>query len=229
LADQTDLRVATEKLKTRRVQRILRLLMILMAPIIILTIALSWWQYPETYEFFQEYISALGCMKSELGYDNHISMIIFITGFVSIAFLTLIIAIIYIVKKDLLKYATRKSIYAFFLAFGASMVAVPADFQRIVHGIGAFLFIFGFALFNFALQALRFFRKRKLRLHRYRAGVFFDIFLAIVVFLVMILFLVLYFLQFVHSLDPYHLPQIGQKIVLIVDCFAIFFIDVNDM
>ncbi|MCF2144549.1 MAG: hypothetical protein K9W42_12685 [Candidatus Heimdallarchaeota archaeon] len=213
----------------KSVQKLLRILIFFMPPIIILTIVLCWWQYPEPYEFFQEYISALGGIKSELGFDNHVSMTIFITGFITMAFLTLSIAIIYLIKKDLLKYATRKSIYAFFLSFGALFVAFPHDFQHVVHGIGAFLFVFGFAFFNFAAQALRFFRKRSLQLHKYRIGVFWDIFLAIFVFVVMLLFLVFYFFQFAHGLDAYHLPQIGQKIVLIVDCVAIYFIDINDM
>ncbi|MBN1329476.1 MAG: hypothetical protein JXA54_08380 [Candidatus Heimdallarchaeota archaeon] len=214
----------------RLVQQFIRILIFFIPIIITLTIGIAWWQYPEKYEFFQEFVSYLGGIKSQLGFDNQISSLIMIIGFVSISIISLTIAIIYFLKSNL-KYNISKAVFALFLTIGAAGIAIPHDQPNlhIVHGIGAFMFILGFTIFNFIAQVLRFI-KRKKRINYRKAGLIMDFTVSLVVIFALVLFILFYILERVASGSvPSYLAELSQKIVLMVDCIAVFFLDNRDM
>ena len=96
----------TDRLKF---QIILRILFWFMALVIILTIAIAWWQYPEPYEFLQETVSALGGELSDTGLANSTSSMIMMIGFGVGGVIALAISIIYFVKFRL-RYNIIKAI-----------------------------------------------------------------------------------------------------------------------
>ena len=67
------------------------------APLMILTIALAWWKYPEPFEFFYEFISQLGGLESEHDLPNLVSSRIMTVGF---GIIGLIFLVIWIVSLD---------------------------------------------------------------------------------------------------------------------------------
>ena len=54
----------------QKIQTVLRLLVWSISIVLILTIGLAWWQYPEDYNFFQDTISTLGGTTSLSELDN---------------------------------------------------------------------------------------------------------------------------------------------------------------
>ena len=78
----------------QKFQTILRLLVWSIAFVLIITIALAWWQYPEDYNFFQDTISTLGGSTSLSGFDNTISSMIFSIGLYICGGIALILALI---------------------------------------------------------------------------------------------------------------------------------------
>ena len=210
-------------------QKFIMGLIFLMPVIMVVTLAFAWWQYPEPYEFFQEFISNLGGRLSDEGFNNSISSLIMIIGFTTVSLITLAIAIVYFVKRKDLKYWYVKGPFALLLTIGAAGIAIPKDQPsvHILHGIGAFLFILGFAMFNFAAQLLRF-RKTWPKPKEAPFGFARDATMTILVFVAMILFLLFYLLELVANV-PEFLAELGQKIVLIVDLIAVYFIDIEDL
>ncbi|MHA1213354.1 MAG: hypothetical protein ACTSSH_12965, partial [Candidatus Heimdallarchaeota archaeon] len=145
ISTDNDSRLAI-KIDKKATRLFLRILIIFIAIIMVTTIGLAWTQYPEKYEFFREFVSNLGGNYSEHGFDNQISKLIMIIGFSTVALVTLGIAITYFIKK-VLRFNISKGVFSLFLTIGAVGIAIPKDQPgwELVHGIGAFLFIFGFA------------------------------------------------------------------------------------
>ncbi|NHJ87695.1 MAG: hypothetical protein FK734_19695 [Asgard group archaeon] len=214
----------------KSIQIFIRILIFFIPIAIILTIALAWWKYPEPYEFFQEFVSNLGGNYSEHHYDNQISMLFMIIGFGTISLISLTVSIIYFIKKEL-KYHISKGVFGLFLTIGAAGIAIPHDQPNLslVHGISAFTFILGFTIFNFIAQVMRFILRRRRIKHR-RVGLIMDFIVSAFVIAALLLFLLFYVLERVASGSvPVYLAELGQKIVLIVDCTAAFFLDIRDM
>ena len=200
------------------------------APIMFLTIALAWWQYPEQFEFFYEFISQLGGLESETNLPNIVSSRIMTVGFGLIGLIFLVTAIIYMFKPKL-EYNKAKSALNFVMVIGSAGIATPLDsVLRLFHGVGAALFLVGFGFLNFVDQYLRFNRKHRKQESKKDRDYYRDYTMMIIVFVFLIIFVLSYVLRASvdHWLAQYP-ARISQKLILIVDCIAIFFLDVNDM
>lgn len=202
-----------------------------MVPILVLTVSLAIYFLPEPYRFFQDYLSELGAQLSvENLLDNHISSIIFSVGFGFCAVVSLIISILFFVSNFC--YKNIKGSLNLLMAFGASLVSIPQDKGNllVLHTVGAALFVAAFGVLNFTLQILRFLRKRQKAPQIKNFDYYFDTIVVILVFVV-ILFMIVTFIPSEITKNPtlIMLSIIFQKLVLIVDCFAILCLDLDDI
>ena len=217
----------------QKIQTILRLLVWSIAVLMILTIALAWWQYPEPYNFFQETVSSLGGNFSISGFDNSTSSMIFSIGILICGVIALIIAIIYFFKKELF-FNTGKAIIALFITVGAIGIAIPRDQGQllIVHGIGAIVFIGSIGIFNGVLQLLRYSHKHRQKKPEEKKTLDFylDLSMVIITGLSIVFYLIVFVLHLIFNVDLIGQGHaLGQKIVLITANIAIFFLDKDDM
>jgi len=215
-----------------KTQKAIRILYWFLGAIMMLTLGLAWIWYPEPYEFFQEYISNLGSRISEHEkIPNNTSSLIITIGFGICGLIALIVAIIYLFKPKL-KYNFGKSLLNILICIGAIGVGIPKDQPKIhiLHGIGAALFLIAFGMLNFVNQRLRFTRKHKQTPYERTKDFYLDSIISIIVFVVLVLFIVFYAIGVL--LTSYGLKIIAitfQKVILIVDFFAIFFLDLDDI
>ena len=226
--ETTEISITKQPIKT---QIAIRILYWLIAPTIILTISLAWWKYPEHYSFFREFISQLGSNLSKSGFPNNISSLIMTVGFAFCGLITLIVAIIYFIKRNL-RYNYWKGLLNLVLFIGAIGITIPNDHPTLslFHDIGSGLFIFGFGLLNFISQLLGFSRKNRPKPSNKNFDFYLDSIMVVIVFLVLILFLLFYILGKATSNYSLGILAIAiQKIILIVDFIAIFFLDLDDI
>jgi hypothetical protein len=217
--------------KKVKLEKLLRILVWLIPVIVTITIALCWIYYPERYDFFQEFISALGSRLSQEGHDNTTSSIIFTVGFSIVGLNTLAIAIIYFIFQ-MLDFNIAKGAFSILLTIGAVGIAIPGlnSTLHIIHGIGAFVFILGFTFFNFYAQVYRFVTKHRPKRPQRTWGFYADIVMTGLVFGAFLIFILFYVLERVASGNvPIYLAELGQKLLLIIDFTAVYFLDVDDM
>ncbi len=217
----------------QKIQTILRLLVWSIAVVMILTIALAWWQYPESYNFFQDTISSLGGNFSISGLDNSISSMIFSIGISICGGIAFIVAMIYFFKNELF-FNTGKAIIALFIVVGAIGISIPRDQGQllILHGIGAIIFIGSFGIFNGVLQLLRYSHKHRPKKPEEKKTLDFylDLTMVYLTGLSIIFYLIIFVLHLAFSIDLIGQGHaLGQKIVLITSNIAIFFLDKDDM
>ncbi|MHA1316802.1 MAG: hypothetical protein ACTSPP_04035 [Candidatus Heimdallarchaeaceae archaeon] len=211
-------------------QKIVRWLIWIIAIVIIFTIGLAWFFYPEPYDFFNEAISNLGGINSETGIPNGTSSLIMIIGFSLISVISFSIFIDYLVTKEL-TYRIRKAIWSLAISIGAVGIAIPYDHSSFyfLHYIGAFTFVISFGGLDFDCQALRFFRMKKEDKHKGKMHVSFDVVFVFIVFAVVILHVLAFIFDRVGIAIPDYSIPLTQKIVLIVNIIAVFLLDVEDM
>jgi hypothetical protein len=218
-------------LSTHKTQILLRILVWMLPIILWVMIGFAIWQYPEEYEFFGETISALGGIQSQLDYPNSNAMLIMIIGFIICSFLTLTISIIYFIRSDLDSHII-KACLSLILTIGALGIAIPHDQEGfwILHGIGAFIFISAFGIFNFIAQVFRFIRRHRPKpIHR-TLDWYLDFIMVCLVLLVILLYFLIGGLEtFAHIQIPEIPGPLGQKLVLIVGSIATYFLDIDDM
>ena len=217
----------------KKVQTILRLLVWSITVVLILTITLAWWKYPESYEFFQESISSLGGYLSTTGLVNTNSSLIFSIGVILCGVIAFIIAMIYFFKKELF-FNTGKAIIALFIALGTIGIAIPRDREGMIlfHAIGAIVFIGAFGIFNGVSQLLRYSHKHRPKKPEEKKTLDFYLDLSLVYLsgLSILIYLVLFILHTVLNVDwTGTLQVIAQKMVLIISFIATFFLDKDDM
>lgn len=219
------------KLSTHKLQILLRILVWTLPIILWVMIGFAIWQYPENYEFFGENISNLGGIQSQMDFPNPIAMRIMIIGFILCSFLTLIISIIYFSRSDLDSHII-KACLSLVLVIGALGIAIPHDQEEfwILHGLGAFIFISAFGIFNFIAQVFRFIRKHRPKpIHR-TLDWYLDFSMVCLVLLVILFY---FFIGALESFAHIQIPEIpgalGQKLVLIVGSIATYFLDIDDM
>ena len=213
------------------IQRVLKGLIITVAPTLALTIILAWIFYPERYYFFRDYVSRLGAYYSTNSLPNLTSSIIFTVGFSFCGFLFLIIMIIYFIKREL-AFNYMKGAFCLLMVAGGALTSIPQDHPtlRILHGIGAALFIGGFGVLNFTLQMMRFTRRHRPKKFEKTKDFYWDLTITIFVFIALFIFAIFYSLKVITSSPVLQiLAQSSQKFILIIDCIAIFFIDLDDM
>jgi len=217
----------------QKIQTILRLLVWLISFVLILTIALAWWRYPEDYYFFNDTISTLGGTTSLSGYDNTISSMIFTIGLYTCGAISLIVSLIYFFKKDLF-YHTGKAIIALFVAIGPIGVAIPKDNEDLLifHAIGAAIFIGSFGILNGVMQLLRYSKKHRPKNKEEKKN--FDFYLDLSMVYLTSIAILFYLIAFImHIAFGYEVFGYGhalaQKIVVITSCVAVFFLDKDDM
>lgn len=232
MIDASEARTAMIDNKIRKSQKIVRIMIWLTVPVIILTLGLAWIFYAESYEFIHEFISALGNIRS---FDddnvNTVSMIIMTTGFSVLAFMNLVIAIFYFIRPVLLFNKLKGLLYVL-NTVGAAGIAIPGDHSTLslYHVIGAFLFVFSFAIVNFVQQMLRFSRKHDFKFEKKPLDFYFDMLIVVIVFSLMILVGILYILENTIGLTgPVITVPLWQKILLIFELIAIFVLDLDDM
>lgn len=227
--DSNSLEIQEKTDSPLKIQVFLRVLLYFLGVIIIITIALAWWKYPETYEFFQENVSNLGGNLSNLGYDNSTSSLIMMIGFGIIAAITFAISIIYVVSRRL-RFNYIKAVLCLALAAGAAGLAVPWDHATLnmFHYIGAALFIITFGAFNFVSQGLRYYRKHKFIPERKNVDFWIDFVFIWIVLIAFVFYFVVFLLEHYVTTPLIPAPPV-QKAVLIVDLIAIALFNINDM
>ncbi len=232
MIDAKEARTALIESKIIKSQKIVRLIIWLTVPVLILTLGLAWIFYAESYEFIYEFISALGNIRSfDLDNINTTSRIIMTTGFSLLAFLNLAIAIFYFIRPVLRFNKLKGSLYILVSA-GAALIGVPGDHPTLslFHVIGAFVFVFSFALVNFVQQLLRFSRKHNMKFEKKAFDFYLDMLIVVIVFSLMILLGILYILDNTIGLaGPAFTVPLWQKILLIFEIIAIFVLDLDDM
>lgn len=216
--------------KRVKLQKLLRILIWLIPVIVTITIGLCWVFYNGQYKFFRNFISALGGWQSGA---NATSSIIFGIGFVLCALDTLAIAIIYFVFPAL-RFNKAKGAFSLLLTIGAAGIAIPGDHPiqalSIIHGAGAFVFILGFTFFNFYAQIFRFVTKHRPKRPQRTRDFYADVVMTGLVFGAFLIFILFYVLERVASGNvPVYLAELGQKLLLIIDFTAVYFLDVDDM
>jgi hypothetical protein len=209
----------------------IRTLFWIIVPILILTIALATYFYPEEYKFAFNYISQLGGQITPINsFDNHISSILMSVGFGLCATISFVTAFLYFFSDFSYKYL--KGSMCLLIALGGSCTAIPTDKGNllILHTIGAIIFILGFAVLNFTLQLMRFIRKRQQIVEKRSFDFYLD---AVVVVLLITIIVILSFLfilsETTHNSILEMLAITFQKIVLIVSCLAILLLDLDDI
>jgi len=217
----------------QKIQTILRLLVWSITGVMIFTISLAWWKYPEPYGFFQETISALGGNLSTSGSENSISSMIFTIGISICGVIAFIIAMIYFFKKELF-FHTGKAIIALFISVGTIGIAIPRDSEGLIliHAIGAITFIGAFGIFNGVSQLLRYSHKHRPKKPEEKKTLDFYIDLSLVYLtgLSILSYLIIFILLLVLNDGWTGAAQsIAQKIVLITSFVATFFLDKDDM
>ncbi|MBN2154835.1 MAG: hypothetical protein JW776_02170 [Candidatus Lokiarchaeota archaeon] len=199
--------------------------------IIIITIGLAWVFYSlrEPYEFFQETISMLGGLHTENGYNNFPSYAIFTFGFLSVSVLALVTGIVYITNYVDFNYAIFKGVLMIFIAVGTFGTAIMYDLFRLIHGIGAFVFITAFGIFNFVCQVLRFVRKHAEKPTTRKWDYYVDFIMVIILFITIaahFMFTGMY--EFLDMFSRIYVAS-SQKVLLIVIIITVFFLDRDDM
>jgi hypothetical protein len=253
MVDVVDARIALMNTKIRNIQKTMRLIVWSLIPVMILTLGLAWIFYPEPYGFIDEYISNLGNILSyDADLPNTTSMLIMTVGFSITGFVCLIVAVLYFVRPGMrikvikkqdsdirilksepgLLYAYLKGFLYLLMFVGALGIAIPGDHSTLaaLHKIGASIFIAGLGIVNFVHQALRFIRKVKRKDEKKKIDFYFDMVLVALVFFVIIMLGITYLLRHYASIShPAVNPFLWQKLVLIVNLVAIFFLDIDDM
>jgi hypothetical protein len=199
------------------------------AILLILIIGLAWGFYAESYDFFQETISMLGGFNTENGISNFPSFMIFTIGFLLVSVLCLITGIIYLVHYEDFDYAVLKGILLLIIAIGTFGAAIMHDLMKIIHGIGAFMFVTGFGIINFVWQLMRFARKKALPPKTRK----WDYYLDLVMVFVLILSILVYFTftgiyYFILDISFTYVAT-SQKVLLIAILIAIVLLDKDDM
>ncbi len=217
----------------QKIQTILRLLVWSISLLMIMTIALAWWQYPEPYNFFQDTVSSLGGNYSISGFDNSISSMIFSVGICICGGIAFIVAMIYFFNKELF-FNIGKAIIALFISVGAIGIAIPRDQGQllILHGIGAIVFIGSFGIFNGVLQLLRYSHKHRSKKpdEKKTLDFYLDLSMVIITGLAIIFYLIIFILHLAFNVGLIGQGHaLGQKIVLITSNIAIFFLDKDDV
>ncbi len=232
MIDATEARAAMIDNKIIKSQKVVRLIIWLTVPVIIITLGLAWIYYAESYEFVNEYISALGNIRSfDLDNINTTSRIIMTTGFSILSFMNLMIAIFYFIRP-VLRYNKLKGCLYVLVSIGTALVTIPGDHPTLslYHVIGAFLFVFSFAIVNFVQQLLRFTRKHDLKFEKKPAGFYFDVLIVVVVFSLVILVGILFILDKTIGLTGLVLTvPLWQKIMVLSELIAIFVLDLEDI
>ncbi|MCK5047701.1 MAG: hypothetical protein KAS22_14035, partial [Candidatus Heimdallarchaeota archaeon] len=157
--------------------------------------------------------------------------IIFTVGFSIVGLNTLVVAIIYFIFPTL-DFNIAKGFFNILLTIGAVGIAIPGinATLHIIHGTGAFVFILGFTFFNFYAQIFRFVTKHRPKRPKRTWDFYMDIVMTGMVFGVFLIFILFYVLERVASGDvPVYLAELGQKLLLIIDFTAVFFLDKADM
>jgi len=213
-------------------RKAIRILYWILGLVMIITVGLAWAFYPESYEFFQEYVSNLGARFSEHeGLDNGISSMIIIVGFGLCGLIALVVAIVYLFKPKL-KYNYWKSLLNFLMLLGAVGVGIPKDQPKIhiLHGIGASLFMVAFGILNFVHQRLRFTRKHKPFTIEKKWDFYMDSIVSIIVFVVLVFFTVFYALGKLLASNALGIIAITyQKVIFLVNFIAILILDLDDI
>lgn len=199
--------------------------------LVILTIGLAWVFYAqrEPYNFFKETISMLGGIQTEQGYNNFPSFAVFTLGFLLVSVLSLVTSILYLVNSEDFEYAILKGIFMLVIAIGTFGTAIMHDLMKIIHGIGAFLFVLGFGVANFVWQLLRYVRKREQPPESRKWDFYLDaVFVWILLASILVYFTftgIYYFLGYL----TFTYVATSQKALLICIIIATFLLDREDM
>ena len=144
-------------------RKLLRTLLWSMAVTLLLTIILSWVFYAGEYRFFNHYISYLGGLEVyETTILNETSRYIFATGVWLCSLFSLIMAIIYLQKKNWTKLNIIKGIFLLIMVAGGICIGIPYDQEgfRTAHSVGASTFYLAFDVYVFFCQFTRLKRRK---------------------------------------------------------------------
>jgi len=214
-------------------QNSMRWMIYVVVSLLIITIGLSWGLYStrEPYRFFQETISMLGGLKTANGFGNFPAYAVFTIGFLLVSVLCLVTSIIYMANLEDFEYGILKSILLFIIAIGTFGTGIMYDLLTIVHGIGAFLFVTGFGVYNFVAQLLRYARKKEEPPTSRKWDFYLD---AVMVWVLFAITLAYFVLTGLHYFFPvlgvsHEWVALSQKILLFVIIIDVFLLDREDM
>jgi hypothetical protein len=217
----------------QKIQTILRLLVWSITVVMVITIALAIWQYPEPYIFFQDTISSLGGYFSKSSLDNTNSRMIFTIGISLCGVIAFIVSMIYFSKKDLF-FNTGKAIITLLVSIGTIGIAIPRDSEGLIlfHAIGAIIFIGSFGIFIGVSQLLRYSHKHRPKKpeEKKKLDFYLDLTMVYLSGLSILFYLIIFILLLVLKEDWLGTMQaLAQKLVLIISFIATFFLDKDDM
>ena len=233
--EMKELRTVKTKSDKEIIQEKIRYLYRLLGPILLSTLILAWALYPERYDWSFEYVSDLGGLESKNEELNNLpSAITMSSGLAIVAIISMVISGIYLSKINVLgkKWSPTKSIFSLLMGIGAGLTAVPTKHPTVgrLHQIGAILFFFTFAVVNMIMQVGRSYSGIKEKKREKNLDYFFDITIAIMVIIALLGLLVFYITDEWLEIDAISSSaEIMQKVVVIVDCLAIYRLDVDDM
>ncbi len=229
-----EVRVVKVDDRTTVYQKTLRYLYRLFLPLMFSTLILAWALYPERYDWRYEYVSDLGGLTSKQeGLNNIVASRVMSIGFALVVAIALTIAIIYFINKEVIKWRRiMLGIFNLLITIGAAGVGIPTKHPVIgrFHQIGAMIFLFMFAITNMSLQGTRSRSKFKRRSEEKKTDFTIDITIAALVLFAFLLLCVFYIVdEWLGIAALSSSAEVMQKVVLIVDCIAIYRLDVDDM
>ncbi len=199
--------------------------------IMVLTIGLAWvfYSFREPYNFFQETISMLGGLHTDEGHPNFPSFAIFTIGFLLISVLCLVTGIIYLSNSSDFQYSALKGILLLIISIGTFGTAIMHDFLKIVHGIGAFMFVTGFGFVDFTWQLMRYARKLSQPPKTRRWDFYLDAIMVWVLLVAILIYFVFTALFYFSNLLTFTYVATSQKVLLFAIIIATVLLDKDDM
>ncbi|UYP43995.1 hypothetical protein NEF87_000280 [Candidatus Lokiarchaeum ossiferum] len=213
--------------------------------VITLTILNSMFHYPLPYKFWFEPISRLGGIHAYANAPNQTAGAIFASGMQYCTFICVFLSFAYIYwekvispidyQKDFKYHPNRcMIILTSTMGLGAFLLGIPYDHTKLklLHALGALIFIGSFSILNIIAQLHKRIRKKG-NSNEISSGItLFEAILIVLIFIMMIVYLIA-FMLFLMSKTPsiplQYFNATSQKIILILCLVAIFNLDPDDV
>ncbi|MBN2156156.1 MAG: hypothetical protein JW776_08940 [Candidatus Lokiarchaeota archaeon] len=200
--------------------------------IMLVTIIISWVFYPVRYDFFYEATSVLGGLSTgNAELPNFPSCLIFSIGFGILGAMATFIAIAYFRNSKRFRFAIVKGVLLIVVGLGAIGIAVPHDFEplRIFHIMGAFMFLSGIAVLNFAFQLLHCISLYNPQCPDRDLDYYIDYTFVVLLIITAAVYFTTEILFYFWPAFPWIQPPLAQKTVLFTAVIAAGLLDLDDI